>query len=49
MVAFHARDRRVDVIPPKTEVVGPFRLTSFYVGYLLPMMLEVQHYELVRD
>ena len=25
-------------LPPKAEIVGPFRLTSFYVGYLMPMI-----------
>jgi hypothetical protein len=46
-VAFHARDARVEIIPPKSEIQGPFRLTSFYVGFLLPMMIEVQHFEVV--
>jgi len=44
-VAYRAKDARVDIVPPKQDVVGPFRLTSFYVGYLLPMMVEVQHFE----
>jgi len=43
--AFREKDPRVDIVPPKAEVVGPFRLTSFYVGYLMPMMVEVQHFE----
>lgn len=43
--AYREKDAQVDIVPPKQEVVGPFRLTSFYVGYLLPMMVEVQHFE----
>jgi len=44
-VAYQEKDARVDIVPPKAEIVGPFRLTSFYVGYMLPMMVEVQHFE----
>ena len=44
-VAYRGRDARVDIVPPKAEIVGPFRLTSFYVGYMLPMMVELQHFE----
>lgn len=43
--AYREKDARVDIVPVTQEVVGPFRLTSFYVGYLLPMMVEVQHFE----
>ena len=48
-VAFRARDDRVEIVAPKTEIQGPFRLTSFYVGFLLPMMIEVQHFELTAE
>jgi len=44
-VAYREKDAGVDIVPPKAEIVGPFRLTSFYVGYMLPMMVEVQHFE----
>jgi hypothetical protein len=44
-MGFRARDDRVHIVAPRAEVVGPFRLTSFYVRYLLPMTLEVQHFE----
>jgi hypothetical protein len=44
-LAFQERDALVEIVPPKSEVQGPFRLTSFYVGYRLPMMIEVQHFE----
>jgi hypothetical protein len=44
--AYKEKDDRVDVIDKKVEDYGMLALTSFYVGYLLPMMVEVQHYEL---
>lgn len=43
--AFAAHDDRVDVIDKKTDDFGMLKLTSFYVGFLLPMMVEIQHYE----
>lgn len=42
---FQARDSRVDLIDKKTEEHPGLNLTSFYVGYLLPLMVEVQHFE----
>ena len=42
---FQERDARVDLIPKKTEEHPGLNLTSFYVGYLLPLMVEVQHFE----
>ena len=44
--AFKARDSRVDIIDKKAEDHGMLLITSFYVRYLLPMMVEVQHYEM---
>jgi len=44
-VAYREKDARVDIVPPKAEIVGPLRLTRFYVGYMLPMMVEVRHFE----
>ena len=45
--AYAVRDDRVHVIPRHDRVThGPthdYTLTSGYVGYLLPMMVEVQH------
>lgn len=36
----------VDLIEPTTEVfVDALRLHSFYVGYRLPIMVELQHFE----
>ncbi len=40
-----ALDPRIDVIPPQVDDFGVLRLHSFYVRHLLPMMVEVQHWE----
>jgi hypothetical protein len=43
--AFKAHDDRVDIVDKHAdEYEGFLTLTSFYVRYLLPMMIEVQHY-----
>ena len=42
---YRARDRRVDLIDVKTEQHPGLAITSFYVGYLLPMMVEVQWFD----
>jgi hypothetical protein len=44
--AFREHDDRVDIIEKHAEDHGGMlTLTSFYVRYLLPLMVEVQHYE----
>jgi hypothetical protein len=44
--AYQEHDDRVKVIEKKVEPYDPGpTLTSFYVGYLLPMMVEIQHYD----
>jgi hypothetical protein len=44
--AFQAHDDRVDIVDKHADQHGGLlTLTSFYVRYLLPMMIEVQHYE----
>ena len=43
--AYQARDDRVRIIDKKTEHHPGLDLTSFYVGFLLPLMVEVQHFE----
>lgn len=43
--SFQARDDRVDVIDKTTEDHGMLAITSIYVGYLLPMMVEIQWWE----
>jgi len=40
-----AGDPRVDIIDKKTDDFGMLKLTAFYVGFLLPMMIEVQHWD----
>lgn len=47
--AFQAGDHRVDIIDKKAdEHAGFLTLTSFYVRFLLPMMVEVQHFAWAR-
>jgi hypothetical protein len=43
--AFKARDDRVDIIDRKVEDHGMIAITSTYVRYLLPMMVEVQWWD----
>jgi hypothetical protein len=44
--AYKERDDRVRIIDRKVErYEAGLALTSFYVGYLLPMMVEIQHYD----
>jgi hypothetical protein len=43
--AFHATDDRVDVIAPTVEDHEVVKIHSFYAGYLLPMMCELQYWE----
>jgi len=44
--AYAEKDERVDLVEKSAESYGPLTITSFYVGYLLPMMIEVQHFQL---
>jgi hypothetical protein len=50
--AFHAKakayaeqDDRVDLIEQSVEDHGVVRIHNFYVRFLLPMMIEIQHFE----
>ena len=43
--AYQARDDRVDIIDKQTEDHGMLAITSIYVGYLLPMMVEIQYWD----
>ena len=47
--SFRDKDDRVDIIDPKTDDYEMLKLTSFYVRYLLPMMVEVQHWDWVQQ
>jgi hypothetical protein len=43
--AFRERDDRVDIVDRSVTDHGMLAITSFYVGYLLPMMVEVQWWD----
>jgi hypothetical protein len=43
--AFRDHDDRVDIIDKKTDDRGMLAITSFYVRYLLPMMIEIQWWD----
>ncbi len=43
--AWQARDDRVDIIDKKTDDHGMLAITSIYVRYLLPMMVEIQWWD----
>ena len=45
---FKERDDRVDIVEKHLDDHGVLKLTSFYVRYLLPLMIEVQHFEWVQ-
>lgn len=42
---FQVDDPRVDIIDKHVDDHGMLAITSFYVGYLLPMMVEVQWWD----
>jgi hypothetical protein len=42
--AYAAHDDRVEIVEKKTEHHPGLDLTNFYVGYRLPLMVEVQHF-----
>ena len=43
--AFRETDDRVDLIDTTVDDYDVLKIHSFYVGYLLPMMLEIQYWE----
>jgi hypothetical protein len=43
--AFRERDPRVDIVDRSVTDHGMLAITSFYVGYLLPMMVEIQWWD----
>jgi hypothetical protein len=47
--AWQARDDRVEIVDKKTEDHGVLSITSIYVRYLLPMMIEVQWWDYKRE
>jgi hypothetical protein len=48
-VAFRERDERVDLIDLSMDDHGPIKIHSIYLGYLLPMMCELQYWEFERS
>ena len=43
--AFRETDPRVDIIDPSVDDQEVVKIHSIYVGYLLPMMIELQYWE----
>jgi hypothetical protein len=43
--AYKEKDDRVDIIDKKVDDYEMLAITSIYVGYLLPMMVEIQWWE----
>jgi hypothetical protein len=43
-IEYRERDKRVDIVDKQTEQHPGLSITNFYVGYLLPMMVEVQYF-----
>ena len=43
--AFQEKDPRVDIIDKHVDDHGVLAITSIYVGYLLPMMIEIQWWD----
>ncbi len=45
---YEEKDPRVEIIDRDIDDHGAVKVHSFYVRYLLPMMVEVQHFEWIR-
>jgi hypothetical protein len=43
--AFKERDDRVDLVDLNVDEQGPIKIHSIYIGYLLPMLCELQWWE----
>jgi hypothetical protein len=48
-VAFKDHDRRVDLIDLRVDDQGPIKIHSIYLGYVLPMLCELQYWEFQRS
>ncbi len=44
-VTYREKDSRVDIIDPSVDDQGVVKIHSIYLGYLLPMMCELQYWE----
>jgi hypothetical protein len=47
--AFRIRDDRVDIVDREVTDHGMLAITSFYVRYLLPMMVEIQWWDFKKS
>jgi hypothetical protein len=47
--AFAEKDHRVEVSERNLEDYGALKLHSVYIRYLLPLQIEIQHYEYVQS
>ncbi len=45
-LGFRERDARVDIIDKQRDDHGPIAITAAYIGFLLPMMIEIQWWEM---
>ncbi len=43
--SYQVRDDRVDIIDKHRDDHGPIKITSCYIGFLLPMMVEIQWWD----
>ena len=48
-VDFRETDSRVDIIDPSVDDHGMVKIHSIYLGYLLPMMIELQYWEFAKN
>jgi len=48
-VAFKEHDQRVDLIDLRVDDQGPIKIHSIYLGYVLPMLCELQYWEFQRS
>lgn len=44
---FREHDDRLDIVDPSVDDQGVVKIHSLYLGYLLPMMIELQYWEFV--
>jgi hypothetical protein len=47
--AYKEKDDRVDIVDKTVEDYEVLKIHSFYVGYRLPMMVEVQYWEMANS
>ncbi len=47
--AYREKDDRVDIVDKQTDDYDMLAITSIYVGYLLPMMVEIQWWDFKEE